>query len=114
MRHNDLHVLTFIRSLLCIPRSAICRTSLDRFRKLDGTAVNQHLRRGRERLIFSDAAAATATIVKRARTCCSCLAIAVGLHYGERAERDPNGGTAPAHLWQRVKGPSPGSSSASS
>ena len=59
----------------------------------------RHLRRGRDRLHLQPCRGATTTMVKLTRTLLLVpLAIAVGLRYSERAERDPNGGTAPAAM----------------
>ena len=102
---TTIFTFNIVALLLYPPLGHLLHLSSTAFGSWTGTAVNDTSVVVATGFIFSHAAGATATIVKLTRTLLLVpLAIAVGLHYGERAERDPNGGTAPAHLWQRVKG----------
>ncbi|MFZ1125932.1 MAG: putative sulfate exporter family transporter [Candidatus Baltobacteraceae bacterium] len=105
---TTIFTFNIVALLLYPPLGHLLHLSSTAFGSWTGTAVNDTSVVVATGFIFSHAAGATATIVKLTRTLLLVpLAIAVGLHYGERAERDPNGGTAPAHLWQRVKGTVP-------
>jgi len=102
---TTIFTFNIVALLLYPPLGHLLHLSSTAFGSWTGTAVNDTSVVVATGFVYSHPAGAVATIVKLTRTLLLVpLAIAVGLWYGGRFERDARGSTlAMTSLWQRVK-----------